>query len=78
MAMVGELSQPSQPNPNSYWHLSAVSTEGAATRLYTANNFNQYTAITNPAVSPAHDGDGNMTSNGEWLDCPVAFAAGAD
>ena len=32
------------------------STEGGVTRAYTANNLNQYTAITNPAVSPAHDG----------------------
>ena len=48
------------------------STEDGVTRAYTANNLNQYTAITNPAVSPAHDGDGNMTSDGEWLDCPVA------
>ena len=34
------------------------STEGGVTRAYTANNLNQYTAITNPAVSPAYDGDG--------------------
>ena len=42
------------------------STEGGATRLYTSNNLNQYTAITNPSVAPTHDGDGNMTSDGEW------------
>ena len=42
------------------------STEGGVTRAYTANNLNQYTAITNPSVSPTHDGDGNMTFDGEW------------
>ena len=42
------------------------STENGTTRAYTANSLNQYTAITNPSVSPTHDGDGNMTSDGEW------------
>ncbi len=42
------------------------STENGITRAYTANCLNQYTAVTNPSVSPAHDGDGNMTSHGEW------------
>ncbi len=32
------------------------STENGTTRAYTSNSLNQYTAITNPAVSPANDG----------------------
>ncbi len=33
---------------------------------YTTNNLNQYTAITNPTLSPTYDDDGNMTSDGVW------------
>jgi RHS repeat-associated protein len=49
-----------------------TSTVGTATaRAYTSNALNQYTAITNPAASPAHDLDGNQTVTGtgwhyEW------------
>ena len=35
------------------------STEEGVTRAYTANCLNQYTAITNPSVSPTHDGVGS-------------------
>ncbi len=49
-----------------------ASTFGTATqRDYTANALNQYTYLTNPAASPTHDADGNMTHDGgnwwfEW------------
>lgn len=43
------------------------STDGtASTRVYTTNNLNQYTAITNPSDSPTHDDDGNLTFDGTW------------
>ena len=29
--------------------------------VYSANNLNQYTSITNPSQSPTYDDDGNMT-----------------
>ena len=45
----------------------------AATNAYTANNLNQYTAISNLCASvplceinPAYDTDGNMTQCGDW------------
>lgn len=39
----------------------------ASTRAYTVDSLNQYTAITNPSVSPTHDADGNLTYDGsQW------------
>lgn len=35
--------------------------------IYTSNNLNQYTVITNPAQSPTYDDDGNMLTDGnDW------------
>jgi len=35
-------------------------------RAYTANELNQYTAITSPSVNITHDVDGNLTFDGTW------------
>ena len=35
-------------------------------RSYTSNALNQYSAITDPSVSPTYDEDGNMTFDGTW------------
>jgi RHS repeat-associated protein len=34
--------------------------------VYSANNLNQYTAITNPSQSPTYNDDGCMLTNGDW------------
>ncbi len=34
--------------------------------LYTTNNLNQYTSITNPTNSPIYNDDGCMLTNGDW------------
>ena len=34
--------------------------------IYTTNNLNQYTAITNPTQAPTYDADGDMLSDGTW------------
>jgi RHS repeat-associated protein len=46
---------------NSYWSYPAAT---ASTVSYTANNLDQYTAI--GAVTPAYDGNGNLTSDGTF------------
>jgi RHS repeat-associated protein len=38
----------------------------ATPRAYTANQLNQYTALTQPAQSPTHDADGNLTADATW------------
>jgi RHS repeat-associated protein len=38
----------------------------ATPRAYTANQLNQYTALTQPSQSPTHDADGNLTGDGTW------------
>ncbi len=42
-----------------------TSTKNQATTTYTANNLNQYTAISGQPA-PTYDDDGNMTSQGDW------------